>query len=213
MQLNLTTLYQKMLTNMGPSGWWPGDSKEEIIVGAILIQNTNWRNADRAMALFRQKTSFDPEQILSLSRNELQEMVRPAGFFTNKSRSLVSVFSWLHQYNYDYPKIRARYGTQLRHELLKLRGVGPETADVMLTYIFDVPTFIADKYSRTLFTQLGIKGLTNYQSLAKRCHLPSNFDVVMAQDFHGQIDEFGKKYLHPASNFSNSFLNGDTLQL
>lgn len=205
MQFTLTTLYQKLLREMGPSGWWPGDSREEIIVGAILIQNTNWQNADRAMTLFREKTAFDPDRLLSLSTAELQALVRPAGFYHNKSRSLVSVFSWLKGWHYDYGQIRHHYGQQLRRQLLALRGVGQETADVFLTYIFDVPTFIADKYARTLFTQLGIQGLTNYQSLAKICQLPDNFTVDMAKDFHGQIDEFGKMYFHPLSKFQESF--------
>lgn len=213
MRLTLTDLYQKMRREMGPSGWWPGDSLEEIIVGAILIQNTNWRNADRAMALFRQETAFDPEKILALPTTKLQELVRPAGFYKNKSRSLVSVFSWLQQWHYDYPQIRHHFGPKLRDQLLTLRGVGQETADVLLTYIFDVPTFIADKYARTLFTQLGIDHLTDYQSLKKICQLPAAFDAAMAKDFHGQIDEFGKVYFHPLTKFQESFLSGDQLIL
>lgn len=213
MELTLTTLYQKMRQEMGPSGWWPGDSLEEIIVGAILIQNTNWRNADKAMALFREETGFDPDKLLALPGDKLQELVRPAGFYRNKSRALVSVFSWLKKWGYDYPRLRKHYGLSLRDQLLKLRGVGQETADVFLTYIFDVPTFIADKYSRTLFTQLGITNLTDYISLARRCHLPANFTPAMAKDFHGQIDEFGKIYFHPLTNFQQSFLAGDHLTL
>lgn len=213
MQLTLTTLYQKMSDEMGPSGWWPGDSREEIIVGAVLIQNTNWRNADQAMTLFRKTTAFDPDCLLALSMDQLQTLVRPAGFYRNKSRALVSVFSWLREWHYDYVAIRQHYGSQLRQRLLKLRGVGQETADVLLTYIFDVPTFIADKYARTLFTQLGVANLTNYQSLARLCQLPAGFAIDMAKDFHGQIDEFGKVYFHPLTKFQDSFLAGDRLIL
>ncbi|WP_295746848.1 deoxyribonuclease I [uncultured Limosilactobacillus sp.] len=213
MHLTLTTLYQKMLREMGPSGWWPGDSREEIIVGAILIQNTNWRNADQAMTLFRQVTAFDPDRLLALPTDQLQALVRPAGFYRNKSRSLVSVFSWLKEWRYDYAAIHQHYGLQLRQRLLALRGVGQETADVFLTYIFDVPTFIADKYARTLFTQLGVANLTDYQSLARRCQLPTGFTTAMTKDFHGQIDEFGKVYFHPLTKFQDSFLAGDRLIL
>lgn len=213
MRLTLTQLYHKLLTNMGPSGWWPADSKAEIIVGAILIQNTNWRNADRAMTLFRQRTAFKPAKILALPTAELQRMIRPAGFYQNKSRSLVNVFSWLSRFDNDYQQIANHYGSSLRKQLLTLRGVGPETADVLLTYIFDQPTFISDKYARTLFTQLGVPCLTNYQSLASQVHLPKAFTAAMAQDFHGQIDEFGKKYLHSVRNFNHSFLAGDQLIL
>lgn len=213
MELTIYELYQKMHRSMGPSGWWPADSKEEIIVGAIMIQNTNWRNADRAVANFRHATQFDPGQITQLTTDQLQDLVRPAGFFRNKSKAVQSVFAWLAQYQFDYQQIKERYGTHLRTELLKLRGIGQETADVLLTYIFEVPTFISDKYARTLFTCLQVPDLTDYQSLARRCQLPTTFDLEMAQDFHGLIDEFGKQYLHPQSRFNDSFLAGDRLQL
>ncbi|WP_267201415.1 endonuclease III domain-containing protein [Limosilactobacillus kribbianus] len=213
MQLTLTTLYQKMRRQMGPSGWWPADSKEEIIIGAILIQNTNWRNADLALDLLRGKTSLDPDQLLALTPDKLHDLVRPAGFYRNKSRALVSVFSWLQQFDYNYPAIRQRFGEQLRTQLLKLHGIGPETADVLLTYVFEVPTFISDKYARTLFTCLGVTGLISYQQLAKRVSLPTDFTAAMAQDFHGLIDEFGKRYFHPLTKFNDSFLAGDQLRL
>lgn len=213
MELTLTTLYQKMRRQMGPSGWWPADSKEEIIIGAILIQNTNWRNADQALALLREETNLNPNKLLALTSDELHDLVRPAGFYRNKSRALVSVFSWLRQFDYDYPAIRQKYGERLRTQLLRLRGIGPETADVLLTYVFEVPTFISDKYARTLFACLGVTGLTSYQQLAKRLTLPVDFTAAMAQDFHGLIDEFGKQYFHPLTKFDDSFLAGDRLQL
>lgn len=119
--------------------------------------------------------------------------------------------SWLQHGNYDYPAICRHYGSQLRNELRKLHGVGPETADVLLTYVFDVPTFISDKYARTLFTCLGVPDLTDYRSLARQCSLPAEFTPAMAKDFHGLIDEFGKVYFHPLSKFQESFLSGDRL--
>lgn len=136
-----------------------------------------------------------------------------AGWLLHKSKALISVFSWLRKFQYDYAKIDQHFGPDLRKNLRQLHGVGEETADVMLTYIFERPTFISDKYARTLFNCLGIDGLTNYQSLAKVCHLSPSFDAAMAQDFHGLIDEFGKQHLHPVTNFQESFLAGDKLVL
>ncbi|QLL69120.1 endonuclease III domain-containing protein [Lactobacillus sp. 3B(2020)] len=213
MKLTLEQLYHKMHQAIGPSGWWPADSKAEIIMGAILIQNTNWRNADRALAQLRQATHLNPDDLLTLSQTDLQALIRPAGFYQNKAKALISVFSWLRQFQYDYAAINHHFGHDLRKKLRELHGVGDETADVMLTYIFERPTFISDKYARTLFTCLGITGLTNYQSLARICQLPPSFDAAMAQDFHGLIDEFGKQFLHPVTNFEQSFLAGDYLEL
>lgn len=213
MELTLTQLYQKMRREMGPSGWWPADSKEEIIIGAILIQNTNWRNADKARLLIKTTTNFQPTVILALSTPKLQELVRPAGFFKNKTKAIQSVFTWLEQYHFDYYQIRQHFGPHLRQQLLQLHGVGQETADVLLTYVFDVPTFISDKYARTLFTLLGVPSLTDYQSLARQISIDPSFTVTMAQDFHGLIDEFGKVYFHPLKKFQTSFLAGNQLRL
>lgn len=213
MKLTITELYEKMHQNMGDSGWWPAESKAEIIIGAIMIQNTNWRNADKAVAGFRKQTNFDPNQIRQLTTAELYDLVRPAGFYKNKSRAVAAAFTWLSQYNDDYRQVCQALGPTLRKELLKLHGIGDETADVLLTYIFEQPIFISDKYARVLFTQLGIPNLTNYQSLARQVKLPANFTSAAAQDFHGLIDEFGKVYFHPLTKFQESFLAGDRLIL
>lgn len=213
MKLNLYQLYQKMLKNMGPTGWWPADSKNEIICEAILIQNTNAENAERAAALLRDVTQYDSNKLTDLQLPKLQELVRPAGFYKNKSRSIHDFFQWYEQFNFEDQKVVAHYGAKLRPNLLKLRGIGNETADVLLTYVFDQPTFISDKYARTLFTHLGVQGLTDYSSLADQCQLSDDFTVQDAQEFHGLIDEFGKQFLRRTDHFAESFLNGDQLVL
>ena len=105
MKLTITELYEKMHQNMGDSGWWPAESKAEIIIGAIMIQNTNWRNADKAVAGFRKQTNFDPNQIRQLTTAELYDLVRPAGFYKNKSRAVAAVFTWLSQYSDKYARV------------------------------------------------------------------------------------------------------------
>lgn len=213
MQLTIEQLYHKMSQQMGPSGWWQADSKAEIIMGAILIQNTNWSNADQALSLLRTATNLVPERLLALSTEKLEQLVRPAGFYRNKSRAMISIFNWLKQFHYDYGKVASHFGDDLRNQLLMLRGIGPETADVLLLFVFDRPTFVSDKYARTLFTYLNVTGLTDYQSLAHLIQLPTTFTLEMAQDFHGLIDEFGKIYFHPQAKFKTSFLAGDQLLL
>lgn len=213
MQLNLYQLYQKMLAEMGPTGWWPANSKNEIICEAILIQNTTSTNAERAAANLRSTTNFNGKELLQLPMATLQELIRPAGFFKNKSRAIHEFFTWYDQFNFTAQLVVAHYQEQLRQTLMGLHGIGNETADVLLTYVFDQPTFISDKYARTLFTHLGITGLSDYQSLAKKCQLSSQFAVKDAQEFHGLIDEFGKQYLRRKDQFAISFLNADRLVL
>lgn len=213
MILTLKQLYQKMMDKMGPTHWWPADSKTQIIIEALMIQNTNSRNAIRASTLFRQATDFDPAKIAQLPITELEKLVKPAGFYHNKSRAVQTLFQWLSQDNFDYLKTSKRLGSNLRPSLMKLRGIGDETADVLLTYIFDRPAFISDHYARLLFTELGIKNISNYQSLAKQITLPDSFSLNDAQEFHGLIDEFGKVAFHPHDAFKKSFLSDDQLKL
>ncbi|WP_431769873.1 endonuclease III domain-containing protein [Streptococcus gallolyticus] len=214
MQLTLYNLYQKMLTHMGATNWWPADSKQQIIIEAILIQNTTELNATRASQLIRAASNYDLQVLVDMPKENLEELVRPAGFMKNKSKAIQEVASWYLAHEENPTKIVQQYGSSLRKVLLSLHGVGPETADVLIAYIFDQPQFIADKYARTLFTQLGINDLTDYKSLAiLLAELPQPFTFADAQEFHGLIDEFGKQYFHPVEDFQKSFLAGDQLIL
>ncbi|AQP42290.1 endonuclease III related protein [Streptococcus gallolyticus] len=214
MQLTLYNLYQKMLTHMGATNWWPADSKQQIIIEAILIQNTTELNATRASQLIKSVSNYDLQVLVDMPKENLEELVRPAGFMKNKSKAIQEVASWYLAHEENPTKIVQQYGSSLRKVLLSLHGVGPETADVLMAYIFDQPQFIADKYARTLFTQLGINDLTDYKSLAiLLAELPQPFTFADAQEFHGLIDEFGKQYFHPVEDFQKSFLAGDQLIL
>lgn len=192
---------------MGPSGWWPADDKRDIIVGAILVQNTAWQNADVGLNNLKHRTGLDPEAVLALTQTELIDLIRASGFYRNKAKAIHSVFQWFTARNWDYAKIaKSLTQAELRHQLLALPGVGQETADVYLVYIFDLPTFIADSYTRRLFKHLGYQQTDSYQYLEQQVSLPSNFTAEMAQDFHGQLDEFGKLYLQREDTFDDSFL-------
>ncbi|MFD1317805.1 endonuclease III domain-containing protein [Loigolactobacillus zhaoyuanensis] len=210
MQLTIKQLYQTMYTEMGPQGWWPADSKWEIILGAILVQNTNWRNVVPALANLKASTNFEPAKLHALSATELEPLIRSSGFYHNKSKAISAVFTWLATYDYDLTAIKQACGDQLRPKLLTLRGIGAETADVFLVYIFDVPTFIADSYTRRLFTHLGVPS-SNYQQLYRQVQLPPDFTPAQAQEFHGLLDEFGKLYLQTPAGWPQSFLAGAQL--
>lgn len=192
---------------MGPSGWWPADDKRDIIVGAILVQNTAWQNADVGLNNLKHRTGLDPEAVLSLSQTELIELIRASGFYRNKAKAIHNVFQWFNDRHWDYSGVASSTSqAELRKQLLALPGVGQETADVYLVYIFDLPAFIADSYTRRLFKHLGYQRTDTYQHLKSQITLPSNFTFKMAQDFHGQLDEFGKQYLQREDTFDNSFL-------
>jgi len=211
--VTLYQLFKKMLAGMGPQGWWPADTKSEIIVGAILVQNTNWNNVKKSLANVETSTGFQPELIARLDMNDLMALIQPSGFHKNKSKAILEVFQWLGVHDFDFNQIKQHHGENLRRELLKLHGIGEETADVLLLYVFDEPVFVADKYDQQLFTALGLAGLTNYRKLKKRIHQFDEFSLTEAQEFHGLIDEFGKLYLRKADYFNESFLAGYTIKL
>lgn len=206
--INPVPLYKEMFQQMGPQHWWPTDSKMEIVIGAILVQNTNWNNVDMALTNLKDETHLDVKQILGLPTETLQSLIRPSGFYVNKTRSLQAVLKWFDQDDCNFALMANKYGSNLRQTMLKLSGVGEETADSLLVYVFDQPAFIADKYARTLFTDLGFRNLGNYSKLQTRIWLPESFTYHDAQEFHGLIDEFGKRYLKSRRDFDASFLGG-----
>lgn len=213
MKVDLYQLYQLMLKEMGPTNWWPAESKEQILVEAILIQNTTESNAIRASHNIAEATNYNLQKLLALETEVLQELVRPSGFMKNKAKSLQSVAAWVIEQGQDWEAINQRYGNNLRERLLSLFGVGDETADVYLAYLFDQPAFVADKYARTLFWHLGVEHLTDYKSLHKELSiLPAPFTYQDAQEFHGLIDEFGKAYFGRSKQFSQSFLANKRLE-
>lgn len=213
LQLTMKQLFDKMLAEMGPQGWWPADSKWEIILGAILVQNTNWNNVVRSLHNLRELTQFSPQHIADLPRSALQDAITPSGFYKNKSRAIAEMYAWLKQYDFDLEKINHSYDDQLRAQLLQMFGIGDETADVLLLYVFDRVEFIADKYAQKLFHQLGIQQCSDYKKLKAAVDLKTDFTLEQAQEFHGLIDEFGKLYLGKTEKWAASFLNSNTLIL
>ena len=200
-------LYKKLLEYMGPQGWWPADTLEEMMIGAILVQNTNWKNADMALLRLREKTQFEPQKILSLTLEELQEIIRSSGFYKNKGKAIHALFQWLNQFKFNYEKIAQIYGDNLRKELLKIRGIGSETADVLLVYVFESIEFIPDSYTRRLYSKLGYAHTESYDKLKRHIELPSNFTNKDANEFHALLDNFGKNYFNGKGDQRYTFLD------
>lgn len=213
---SLKQLYEVLLAEQGPSGWWLADSKEEILLGAVLVQNTNWQNAAYSLENLKQLTAFSPTKLASLDQDTIMEAIRPSGFYRNKSRGIYELLRWLQKWNFEYLTAADTLNNELRDELLSLHGIGQETADVLLLYVFDQPVFVSDTYARRLFEKLAPRtSYPTYQSLARK--LPqaqmAAFNLAEAQDFHGQIDEFGKLWLRGGDRFSDSFLKDFQIEL
>src|SRR5699024_9135732 len=164
-KLAIRKLYDSLLDEMGPQGWWPAESKVEIILGAILVQNTNWRNVDKSLSHLKSATGFLSEEILKLQLEELETLIRPSGFYRNKARAIQASFQWFDNHKWDYQAMQYAYGKQLRSEILKLHEVGFEIADVFRFFIFDQPWLITAAYSTRLFSSLTGNSYTTSQRL------------------------------------------------
>jgi endonuclease-3 related protein len=145
-------LYGRLYGRYGELHWWPADTPYEVITGAILTQNTAWRNVEKALAGFAGRLS--PQFVEETAIGDLADIIRPAGFFNQKAEYLKTVTAWFKRYGYSVGAVRGETPAKLRAELLTLRGVGPETADSILLYAFDLPVFVADAYTLRLLSRL-----------------------------------------------------------
>lgn len=161
--------YELMLRAYGPQHWWPGDSPWEICVGAVLTQNTNWLNVEKAIGRLKSAGALSPEAVMSLSRDDLEEAIMPSGFFRLKAERLLAVTCWwLANTVDDSPNWRGRDLEAFRDDLLAVKGVGPETADSILLYCFDLPCFVIDAYTRRIGARhLGLDGTLEYHRLRR----------------------------------------------
>lgn len=161
----LQRVHDNLLAAYGPQGWWPADNVFEILVGAVLTQNTAWRNVERALDNLRARDAMDPRALLELPVTELAEAIRPSGYFNIKADRLRHLCRWYHD-NGGYRAL-AQWSTEaLRENLLAVKGVGPETADDILLYAFERPVFVVDAYTFRIFERYGlIEPGHNYEQL------------------------------------------------
>ncbi|WP_415484182.1 endonuclease III domain-containing protein [Bifidobacterium psychraerophilum] len=208
-EISIRDVFSMMLEAMGPSHWWPAESRFEIMVGAVLTQNTAWGNVARSLDALKQARVLEPDAMLSLDPGDLQELIRPSGFQKNKSRALHDLCAWYGDRCGFRPEgAEGIEDEELRSELLSVFGVGGETADDLLLYVFDREAFIADTYARRLFGFLGQDVPKGYEAFRNRM-LPEvrsyAFTVVELQEFHGLIDQYGKSHRSPEA-MKDSFL-------
>ena len=151
---DLLRVFETLLAHHGEQHWWPGDTPFEIMVGAVLTQNTAWTNVERAIANLVAKGKLDPHAILRARHDHLAAWIRPSGYFNVKAKRLKSFCRWYVD-NGGYEGLQGWKTERLREGLLSVNGVGPETADDILLYAFERPVFVIDAYTRRLFGRLG----------------------------------------------------------
>lgn len=152
----LLKTYRKLFQAFGPQRWWPAKTPFEVMVGAILTQNTNWGNAERAIANLRTENALTPQRINVTTLLRLKRLIRSSGFYNQKARRLKAFSRFLiDRYGGNIAKLRREETAKLREDLLALDGIGPETADSMLLYALGKPVFVIDAYTRRIFSRHG----------------------------------------------------------
>jgi endonuclease-3 related protein len=192
-------IYKLLFERFGPQHWWPGDTKDEIIVGAILTQNTNWQNVEKAIANLKKTSLVSLEKLYSIGQEQLAELIRPAGYYNIKARRLKNFLNWLFEnHNGSLAEIEAMNTEALRQELLGINGVGRETADSILLYAFDRPVFVIDAYTYRVATrhQL-IEPECDYEQLRSLFEDNLDSDVKLFNEYHALLVRTGKEFCRP----------------
>jgi endonuclease III related protein len=149
--------YGTLFSAWGAQHWWPAETQFEVIVGAYLTQNTAWTNVERALANLRAAGALTVDGIRTIRLSRLERLVRPSGYFRQKAKRLKTFVAFLDQkYASSLEKMFSEPTIKLRHELLSLNGVGPETADSILLYAGNHPVFVVDAYTRRILDRHGI---------------------------------------------------------
>jgi endonuclease-3 related protein len=190
----LNEIYELLLKAYGPQHWWPAESPLEVMVGAVLTQNTNWQGVEQAIANLKRDNLLNQHKLKAISIEELSRLIKPAGYFNLKARRLKNLIGMVAEsYGADLDAMEQVETAQLRQELLLVNGVGPETADSILLYAFHRPIFVVDTYTYRVTSRHGlIEEEANYQALQDLFmeHLP--LDVEMFNEYHALLVRVGK---------------------
>ncbi|HLD82847.1 MAG TPA: endonuclease III domain-containing protein [Candidatus Omnitrophota bacterium] len=150
MKNRLSLIYKKLYSYFGPQAWWPAQTPFEVMVGAILTQNTNWSNVEKAIANLKKQRLLSRDKLSSLPQKKLAQLIRPAGYFNIKAKRLKNFLRSLQANHRNIPLTKT---SQLRNWLLSINGIGPETADSILLYALARPVFVVDSYTKRILSR------------------------------------------------------------
>ena len=192
----LRQFYDALYQRYGPQRWWPADTPLEVMVGAVLTQNTNWKNVERAIARLRAADLLDLAALHTVPTDRLAELIRPAGYFNVKARRLKSLIDMVWRgYDGDLAGMFAQPMAELREVLLSVRGVGPETADSVLLYAGGCPTFVGDAYTYRVVVRHGLADAqSGYEDLKQLFEDALEPDVDLYNEYHALLVRVGKEH-------------------
>jgi len=195
----LTEIYDTLYRAFGPQHWWPGETPFEIAVGAILTQNTNWGNVEKAINNIKRQKALNARLLYEMPHKHLALLIKPAGYFNIKAKRLKDFLGFLiNHYGGSMKKMEAEDTQILRERLLKVNGIGEETADSILLYALGKPVFVIDAYTkRVLQRHKLIPDKATYHEIQELFHKNLPKDTALFNEYHALFVRLGKEYCKP----------------
>lgn len=192
----LQELYDRLFAAYGHQHWWPGETPFEVMVGAVLVQNTAWKNVEKAINNLRQHDLLEPHALAAVPTEELAELIRPAGYYRLKARRLHNLLALLvNRYDGSLEQMFQADLESLREELLATNGIGPETADSILLYAGNYATFVVDTYTHRILARHGwIEFGASYDEIKDYFQSGLERDATLFNEFHALLVRVG--HLH-----------------
>ena len=192
----LREIVDRLSIHFGPRHWWPAETPFEVMIGAVLTQNTAWSNVEVAIANLKSAGALDPESLLALPDGRLEELIRPSGYFRQKARKLRVLVEWfLRERGGNIEALRSQETAVLRGELLCLWGIGPETADSILCYAAEHPVFVVDAYTIRVLARHGmIAPGAKYGEVQELAHAELPLKTAYLNEAHALFVALGKDY-------------------
>ncbi|MBT3182463.1 MAG: hypothetical protein HN337_08160 [Deltaproteobacteria bacterium] len=206
----LKSAFDRLLNHYGPRNWWPGDTPFEVMVGAILTQNTNWKNVEKAIENIKRKKLLDPKKLLDLQPSMLADLIRPAGFFRLKTKRLRNFLKYyIDNYDGSDERMAGQSLDTLRLELLAINGVGRETADSILLYALNKPIFVIDAYTKRILLRHSLcSEEAEYVELQELFTDSLSEDWRLYNEYHALIVEVAKEFCKKNPKCDECPLNG-----
>lgn len=196
MTARLNLIYAKLYSHFGAQHWWPAKTRFEVMVGAILTQNTNWQNVEKAIDNLKKGKLLNPKRLYRLSQRRLSLLIRPAGYYNIKAKRLKHFLDFLFQaYNGSLKKMSSQDLHKLRGQLLLVHGIGPETADSILLYALNKPIFVVDAYTKRMLVRHNlVKEDADYTQMQSLFMKNLKKDVRLFNEYHALLVKLGKDY-------------------
>ncbi len=192
----LIEMFDNLMHHFGPQNWWPAETELEMMVGAVLTQNTNWKNVEKALNNLKKGNLLSLHKLSALSISEMAEVIRPAGYFNIKAKRLKNLIDLVvEHYQADLSMLLKEETRTLREDLLSVKGIGPETADSILLYAARRPVFVVDAYTHRILTRHGMTDeQASYHELQALFMDHLRDDSALFNEFHALLVKTGKKY-------------------